>query len=73
MSALPPELDDLLHKLPSDLPQLRADHPDDFWPQFQLRCDELLENAPPPQRPLVQRRIDEILIAHQLGPADPGA
>jgi hypothetical protein len=47
--------------------------PHDFWPQFQLRCDELLENAPPQQRPLVQRRIDEILIAHQLGPADPGA
>ncbi|HVJ38869.1 MAG TPA: hypothetical protein VM687_13820 [Stenotrophomonas sp.] len=73
MSTLSPEVETLLDRLSADLPQLRADHPDDFWAQFQRRSDDVIEHTPPDLRPQAQRRIDEILIAHQLGPADPGA
>lgn len=73
MNPLNPATSALLDQLARELPQLRADHPDDFWPQLHQRCDKILEHTPEDQRVLAQGRIEELLIAHNLGPADPGA
>ncbi|HYG05751.1 MAG TPA: hypothetical protein VD865_05000 [Stenotrophomonas sp.] len=73
MNSLNPQAGALMDRLAADLPQLRADHPDDFWLHFQLRCDEVLDHTPPDELVLARARIDELLIANNLGPADPGA
>ncbi|KAB7771929.1 hypothetical protein [Xanthomonas maliensis] len=68
-----PELDAELNQLAADLPELRRQHPDDFWDVFHARTDAITARASQDEAVHVARRIDDLLAAHQLGPADPGA
>ncbi len=68
-----PDLDTRLDQLARDLPQLRRDHPDNFWPVFQERADAIAADASQEDAVLVAKRIDDLLVANNLGPADPGA
>ncbi|MCC8539524.1 hypothetical protein ACI6Q5_02400 [Xanthomonas codiaei] len=69
-----PDIDAQLKELAEQLPQIRKQHPDDFWDVFHARAETISGAADSPEQAAqIARRIEELLAAHQLGPADPGA
>lgn len=73
MTDISPPLEKALQRLEHDIPDLRRQHPDDFWDVFDARAAEITDQVDKSDAPLVAKRIDTMLIKHQLGPADPGA
>jgi hypothetical protein len=69
-----PEIETQLKQLAEELPNIRREHPDDFWDVFHARAEKITgAAASQEQAAQIVKRIDEILAANQLGPADPGA
>lgn len=63
-----------LKQLEEQLPEMRSQHPDDFWDVFHARAEKITGAAESQEQAAqIVKRIDEILAANQLGPADPGA
>ncbi|KLD70846.1 hypothetical protein [Xanthomonas pisi] len=68
------DIDVQLKQLAEQLPEIRSEHPDDFWDVFHARTEKITAAARSPEEAAqIVKRIDEILVANQLGPADPGA
>ncbi|WP_115527767.1 MULTISPECIES: hypothetical protein [Xanthomonas] len=69
-----PDIDAQLKQLAEHLPEIRSQHPDDFWDVFHARAEKITAAAQSQEGAAqIVKRIDEILAANQLGPADPGA
>ncbi|USJ00503.1 hypothetical protein MUG10_21800 [Xanthomonas prunicola] len=69
-----PEIDAQLKQLADALPDMRSQHPNDFWDVFHARAEKIIGAAESQEQAAqIVKRIDEILAANQLGPADPGA
>ncbi|AZR22847.1 hypothetical protein [Xanthomonas vasicola] len=69
-----PEIDAQLHQLAEALPDMRRQHPDNFWDVFHAHSEKITAAAESQEQAAqIVKRIDEILAANQLGPADPGA
>lgn len=73
MAELPDTVEDALRSLDQALDALRRDHPDDFWTRWEERTAPIISETPADARHLVAKRLDEILAARGLGPADPGS
>lgn len=73
-TVMTPEIDAQLKQLADELPDIRRQHPDDFWDVFHARAETITAKADSTEQAAqIVKRIDEMLAAHQLGPADPGA
>ncbi|MCC4604998.1 hypothetical protein HG421_08445 [Xanthomonas campestris pv. badrii] len=69
-----PDIDAQLKHLEEQLPEIRSRHPDDFWEVFHAHAEKITDAAQSQEQAAqIVKRIDEILAANQLGPADPGA
>ncbi|WP_311238860.1 MULTISPECIES: hypothetical protein [unclassified Xanthomonas] len=69
-----PDIDAQLKQLAEHLPEIRSQHPDDFWDVFHARAEKITAAAQSQEEAAqIAKRVDEILAANQLGPADPGA
>ncbi|WAW85213.1 hypothetical protein LPY96_12670 [Xanthomonas citri pv. malvacearum] len=69
-----PDIDAQLKQLAEGLPDMRSQHPDDFWDVFRARSEKITGAAQSQEQAAqIVKRIDEILAANQLGPVDPGA
>ncbi|HEY0333956.1 MAG TPA: hypothetical protein VGC74_09640 [Stenotrophomonas sp.] len=73
MKELPANVEQALQALDAELDTLRRDHPDDFWHAWEQRCQPIIDDTPADARHLVAKRLDEMLVARRLGPADPGS
>lgn len=73
MVVVPEAIERELQALDAEMATLRREHPDDFWTQWERRTHPIVQRAPTQAHALVAKRLDAILIAHGLGPADPGA
>jgi len=71
MTELPPSVEQALHRLDAELDELRRTHPDDFWSVYEQRTHPIVDDTPEDARHLVAKRLDEMLTARGLGPADP--
>ncbi|MFC7521751.1 hypothetical protein ACFQS6_20435 [Xanthomonas populi] len=69
-----PEIETQLKQPADALPDIRSQHPDDFWDVFHAGAEKIT-GATDSQEQAAQivKRIDEILAANQLGRADPVA
>lgn len=73
-SFMTPDIDAQLKQLEEQLPEMRSQHPDDFWDVFRARAEKITGVAESQEQAAqIVKRIDEILATNQLGPADPGA
>ncbi|MEA9557685.1 hypothetical protein VC273_17835 [Xanthomonas nasturtii] len=69
-----PDIDAQLKQLAEHLPEIRSQHPDDFWEVFHALAEKITAAAQSQEEAAqIVKRIDGILAANQLGPADPGA
>lgn len=69
-----PDIDAQLKTLADELPELRRRHPDDFWDVFHARAEAITAAVQSKEDAAqVTKRIDDMLAANQLGPADLGA
>ncbi|AEQ96570.1 hypothetical protein ACQR5V_19370 [Xanthomonas oryzae pv. oryzicola] len=63
-----------MKKLADALPDMRRQPPDDFGDVFHARVEKITDAAESQEHAAqIVQRIDEILAANELRPADPGA
>ncbi len=74
MATISAPIEQALEHLEADIPDLRRQHPDDFWDAFQARAARITDQVDQQEEaPMVAKRLDAMLAKHNLGPADPGA
>lgn len=71
MNELPANVERAVQALDADLDALRDAHPDDFWTAWEQRIQPLIDQTPAGARHILAKRLDDMLVARGLGPADP--